>query len=230
MNRTILIVEDEPSIATLLKYNLEKNHFNTVIAYDGEEAIERFEEGEYTLIILDLMLPKLDGMTVCRLIREKNTYVPIIMLTAKEAEYDKIQGLELGADDYLTKPFSPKELLARIHAILRRTENKQDKSYSVMKNGDLSIDLEKYEVFIKGNLIEVTKKEFELLLFLMENRGITISREQLLHSVWDFNFVGDSRMVDVQISNLREKIEVDKKHPVYIKTARGFGYKMEDYT
>lgn len=230
MNRTILIVEDEPSIVTLLKYNLEQHHFDTVIAYDGEEAIERFQEREYVLIILDLMLPKLDGMAICKSIRAINKSVPIIMLTAKDAEHDKVEGLELGADDYLTKPFSPKELLARINAILRRTEINENDDHSMMKNGDIVIDIDRYEVLIKGSLIEVTKKEFELLLFFMKNKGKTISREQLLQSVWDFNFVGDSRMIDVQISNLRDKIEDDKRRPRYIKTARGFGYKMEDYT
>lgn len=229
MNQTILIVEDEPSIVTLLQYNLEQHHFNTVIAYDGEEALQRFKERDYALIILDIMLPKLDGISVCKSIRSINEQVPIIMLTAKNTEHDKIQGLELGADDYLTKPFSPKELLARINAILRRTRKEKTNKFIEMKNGDLIINPKNYEVKFKGDLIEVTKKEFELLLFFMKNKGQIISRENLLQSVWEFDFVGDSRMIDVQISNLREKIEENKRNPLYIKTVRGLGYKMEDY-
>lgn len=229
MNQTILIVEDEPSIVTLLQYNLEQHHFNTVIAYDGEEALQRFKERDYALIILDIMLPKLDGISVCKSIRSINEQVPIIMLTAKNTEHDKIQGLELGADDYLTKPFSPKELLARINAILRRIGKEKTNKFIEMKNGDLIINPKNYEVKFKGDLIEVTKKEFELLLFFMKNKGQIISRENLLQSVWEFDFVGDSRMIDVQISNLREKIEENKRNPLYIKTVRGLGYKMEDY-
>lgn len=230
VNRTILIVEDEPSIVTLLQYNLEKHHFNTVIAYDGEEALQRFNEREYALIVLDIMLPKLDGVSVCTSIRSKDQQVPIIMLTAKNTEHDKVRGLELGADDYLTKPFSPKELIARIHAILRRTEDGKTNQSSEMKNGDLVINPQNYEVKFKEELIDVTKKEFELLVYFMQHKGKTITREILLRSVWNFDFVGDSRMIDVQISNLREKIEENKRSPQYIKTVRGLGYKMEDYT
>jgi len=229
VNRTILIVEDEPSIVTLLQYNLEKLHFNTVTAYDGEEALQRFNEREYALIVLDLMLPKLDGVSVCKSIRSIDQQVPIIMLTAKNTEQDKVRGLELGADDYLTKPFSPKELIARIHAILRRTEKGKPHPSSEMKNGDLIINPQNYEVKFKEKLIDVTKKEFELLLYFMQHKGEIITREILLQSVWNFDFVGDSRMIDVQISNLREKIEENKRNPQYLKTVRGLGYKMEDY-
>jgi len=230
LNRTILIVEDEPSIVTLLKYNLEQKGFRTDVAYNGEDGMERFKEKEYDLIVLDLMLPKMDGMTVCKSIRKINQQIPIIMLTAKDAEYDKIHGLEMGADDYLTKPFSPKELIARINAILRRTENKNTKQTSKLEIGELVIYPQKFEAFLKGELLELTRKEFELLVYLTQYKGEILSREQLLNSVWEFDFVGDSRIVDVQVSHLREKIEEDTKNPLYIKTVRGFGYKMEDPT
>ena len=230
MNRTILIVEDEPSIVTLLKYNLEQKGFQTDVAYNGEDGMERFKEKEYDLIVLDLMLPKMDGMTVCKSIRKINQQIPIIMLTAKDTEYDKIHGLEMGADDYLTKPFSPKELIARINAILRRTENKDTKQTSKLEIGELVIYPQKFEAYLKGKLLELTRKEFELLVYLTQYKGEILSREQLLNSVWEFDFIGDSRIVDVQVSHLREKIEEDTKNPLYIKTVRGFGYKMEDPT
>ncbi len=229
LSRTILIVEDEPSIVTLIKYNLEKEGFSTEVALNGEDAIKLAEsKPEIDLIVLDLMLPKIDGIEVCKTLRKNNNFVPIIMLTAKDAEYDKIHGLEMGADDYLTKPFSPKELIARINAILRRTNRKlEDKSTSI-KIGELEIFPKKFEAYFQGELLELTRKEFELLVYLAEHKGQILSREQLLSSVWDYDFVGDTRIVDVQVSHLREKIEEDTKHPKYIKTVRGFGYKMED--
>ncbi len=230
MNRTILIVEDEPSIVTLLKYNLEQKGFLTDVAYNGEDGMERFKEKEYDLIVLDLMLPKMDGMAVCKSIRKINQQIPIIMLTAKDAEYDKIHGLEMGADDYLTKPFSPKELIARINAILRRTDETGIKQTSKLELGKLVIYPQKFEAFLKGELLELTRKEFELLVYLTQHKGEILSREQLLNSIWEFDFVGDSRIVDVQVSHLRDKIEEDTKKPLYIKTVRGFGYKMEDPT
>lgn len=230
MSQTILIVEDEPSIVTLLKYNLEQQNFLTDVAYDGEEAIELFKINDYDLIILDIMLPKMDGMKVCKAIRTINKHIPIIMLTAKDSEYDKIQGLEIGADDYLTKPFSPKELLARIQAILRRMGNVPIKEAEILKNGDITIYPQQYNVYFKGALLELTKKEYELIVYLTEHKGEILSREQLLNAVWEFDFVGDSRIVDVQVSHLREKIEENTRKPSYIKTVRGFGYKMEDHT
>ena len=177
------------------------------------------------------MLPKMDGIEVCKTLRMNQNFVPIIMLTAKDAEYDKIHGLEMGADDYLTKPFSPKELIARINAILRRTElqtNEENNEAASINIGDLEIYPKKFEAYFKGELLELTRKEFELLVYLAEHKGQILSREQLLSSVWDYDFVGDTRIVDVQVSHLREKIEEDTKHPQYIKTVRGFGYKMED--
>lgn len=230
MNRTILIVEDEPSIVTLIKYNLEKEGFETEVALNGEDAIEIAEANpDIDLVVLDLMLPKMDGIEVCKTLRKNNNFVPIIMLTAKDAEYDKIYGLEMGADDYLTKPFSPKELIARINAILRRTEHKaEDESSSIIKVGDIEIHPKKFEAYFKGEVLELTRKEFELLVYLAEHKDQILSREQLLSAVWDYDFVGDTRIVDVQVSHLREKIETDTKHPQYIKTVRGFGYKMQD--
>lgn len=232
MSRTILIVEDEPSIVTLIKYNLEKEGFTTEVAMNGESAIKIAESNpEIDLIVLDLMLPKMDGIEVCKTLRMNQNFVPIIMLTAKDAEYDKIHGLEMGADDYLTKPFSPKELIARINAILRRTElqtNEENNEAASINIGDLEIYPKKFEAYFKGELLELTRKEFELLVYLAEHKGQILSREQLLSSVWDYDFVGDTRIVDVQVSHLREKIEEDTKHPQYIKTVRGFGYKMED--
>lgn len=231
MKRNILIVEDEPSIVTLIKYNLEKAGFLTEVAYDGEEAIERTKEHSYDLIVLDLMLPKMDGMEVCKSIRKNNDYIPILMLTAKDNEYDKIYGLEMGADDYLTKPFSPKELIARINAILRRTERKPENAAPlILEVGDIEVHPDRFEAYFKGEPLELTRKEFELLVYLINHKNQILSREQLLSSVWDYDFVGDTRIVDVQVSHLREKIEEDTKNPLYIKTVRGFGYKLEDPT
>ncbi|MBO1004504.1 response regulator transcription factor [Pseudogracilibacillus auburnensis] len=230
MERSILIVEDEPSIVTLIKYNLEKAGFMTEVAYNGEEAIEKTQKNKFDLIVLDLMLPKMDGMEVCKTIRQNNDYIPILMLTAKDDEYDKIYGLEMGADDYLTKPFSPKELIARINAILRRTDRSTDYETPELKVGDLEVHPERFEAYFKGELLELTRKEFELLVYLAKHKGQILSREQLLNSVWEYDFVGDTRIVDVQVSHLRDKIESDTKNPVYIKTVRGFGYKMEEPT
>ena len=229
MERTILIVEDEPSIVTLIKYNLEKAGFLTDVAYNGEDAIKKTEENKFDLIVLDLMLPKMDGMEVCKTIRKNNNYIPILMLTAKDDEYDKIYGLEMGADDYLTKPFSPKELIARINAILRRTEQRTENAAPlVLEVGDIKVHPDRFEAFFKGDLLELTRKEFELLVYLIQHKGQILSREQLLSSVWEYDFVGDTRIVDVQVSHLRDKIETDSKNPTYIKTVRGFGYKLED--
>ncbi|MEI3614337.1 response regulator transcription factor [Pseudogracilibacillus sp. SO30301A] len=231
MERTILIVEDEPSIVTLIKYNLEKAGFLTDVVYNGEDAIKKVEKSTFDLIVLDLMLPKMDGMEVCKTIRKNNNYIPILMLTAKDDEYDKIYGLEMGADDYLTKPFSPKELIARINAILRRTEQRSENvAPLVLEVGDIKVHPDRFEAFFKGDPLELTRKEFELLVYLIQHKGQILSREQLLSSVWEYDFVGDTRIVDVQVSHLRDKLETDSKNPTYIKTVRGFGYKLEDPT
>lgn len=225
--KKILIVDDEPSIITLLKYNLEAAGYQVFTATDGRQALHTVQQTPVDFIILDITLPYIDGIEVCRKIRQLNLDTPILMLTARDTEYDKIIGLELGADDYMTKPFSPREVLARIKAILRRTEKAITQSNDILTLNNLTIDTQRYEVTLSGQLIDLTPKEFELLVFLAKNRGRILSREQLLSQVWDFDFTGETRIVDVHIGHLREKIETDTKKPQYIKTVRGFGYKFE---
>ncbi|AUJ26015.1 DNA-binding response regulator [Virgibacillus dokdonensis] len=228
MNEKILIVDDEKSIVTLLNFNIEKAGFVTDVAYDGYEAVQKAQSNSYDLIVLDLMLPEMDGMDVCRYLRNNQINTPILMLTAKDEEFDKVLGLELGADDYLTKPFSPKEVVARIKAILRRAKRVEKSNFSFIQVGDLTVFPERYEAEMAGKVITFTRKEFELLYYLAKNKGKVISRDQLLSGVWDYDFVGDTRIVDVHVSHLRDKIEPDSKKPVYIKTVRGLGYKLED--
>lgn len=227
--KKVLIVDDEESIVTLLKYNLEKEGYETDIAYDGETALKKAEEEErFTVILLDLMLPKMDGFEVCKNLRQNKNYTPIIMLTAKDELYDKVLGLEFGADDYLTKPFSPKEVIARIRAIVRRIEIPVEKIEKDIRIGKITIYPEKYEVEVDGQIVFFTRKEFELLLYLAQHKGSVLSRDRLLNAVWNYDFAGDTRIVDVHISRLREKIEENTRTPIYIKTIRGLGYKMED--
>lgn len=228
MSKRILIVDDEESIVTLLKYNMENSGFETDVAYNGQDAINKAESSMYDLIVLDLMLPEIDGMEVCRTLRMNQVNTPILMLTAKDEEFDKVLGLEMGADDYLTKPFSPKEVIARVKAILRRSQLSNNTGFHVLKIGELRIYPERYEAEMNNNIITFTRKEFELLYHLAKHKGKVISRDQLLSSVWDYDFVGDTRIVDVHISHLRDKIEPNSKKPVYIKTVRGLGYKMEE--
>ncbi|MER2063470.1 MAG: response regulator transcription factor [Alkalibacterium sp.] len=235
--KKVLVVEDEQSIAKLLQYNLEKEGYDVDVAMDGQEGLDRALENSYTIILLDLMLPTKDGMDVCRELRREKIDTPIIMLTAKDSEIDKIVGLEIGADDYITKPFSPREVIARIKAILRRVDkqadNKQDASIpdeEELTFGEVTIYPENYEVLVRGEKVDFTPKEFELLLYLTRHANRVLSREQLLLAVWDYDFSGETRIVDVHISHLREKIEQDPKSPHYIKTARGFGYKFEAKT
>ena len=225
MENRILVVDDEKPIVDILKINLEKNGYKVICAYDGEMAIEKAFSEEPDLILLDVMLPKTDGFSVCKKIREKSS-VPIIMLTAREEEVDKVLGLELGADDYMTKPFSLRELMARVKANLRRTQTaiSADSGNDIMTFGDLTIDTEKYEVRKKDNIISLTFREFELLKFLATRQGKIFSREQLLNKVWDYEFYGDVRTVDVTIRRLREKIEDNPSLPTYIITKRGVGY------
>lgn len=226
--KKLLVVDDEPSILTLLKFNLEQSGFEVLTADNGNDALDIATSENLSLIVLDLMLPGMDGMDVCKTLRQEKINTPILMLTAKDDEFDKILGLELGADDYMTKPFSPREVVARVKAILRRSnlivaEAKDE----VIKIGELEIHPDKYMVLFKGEQLVLTPKEFELLLYLSNHRGKVLSRDQLLNGVWDFHYDGDTRIVDVHISHLREKIEVDTKQPEYIRTIRGFGYKME---
>ncbi|MEY8291513.1 response regulator transcription factor [Carnobacteriaceae bacterium 52-44] len=230
--KKVLIIEDEQSILKLLSYNLEQEGYVVESAMDGQEGLNMALENVYDIILLDLMLPSKDGMDICREIRQEKIEVPIIMLTAKDTEIDKILGLEIGADDYITKPFSPREVVARMKAIFRRY--KQSESSVKSRNdeemiavGEIEIYPEKYEVFVRGELIELTPKEFELLLYLARRTGRILSREQLLNAIWNYDFAGETRIVDVHVSHLREKIEEDTKKPEYIITARGFGYKLE---
>ncbi len=226
--KKLLVVDDEPSILTLLKFNLEQSGFEVLTAENGNDALEIATNEDLTLIVLDLMLPGMDGMDVCKTLRQEKINTPILMLTAKDDEFDKILGLELGADDYMTKPFSPREVVARVKAILRRTNLvTAEAKDEVIKIGELEIHPDKYMVMFKGEQLVLTPKEFELLLYLANHRGKVLSRDQLLNGVWDFHYDGDTRIVDVHISHLREKIEADTKQPVYIRTIRGFGYKME---
>ncbi|GIO27801.1 response regulator transcription factor [Ornithinibacillus bavariensis] len=230
MNEKVLIVDDEASIVTLLKFNLEKAGFVTDVAYDGLEAIRKTDKNNYDFIILDLMLPEMDGIEVCKQLRRNKIDTPVLMLTARDEEFDKILGLEIGADDYLTKPFSPKEVIARIKAILRRTTTSSINPTTRIKIGDLIIYPERYEAEKDEEVLAFTRKEFELLYYLAKNKDRVLSRDQLLSAVWDYDFVGDTRIVDVHVSHLREKIEPNTKKPIYIKTIRGLGYKMEDPT
>jgi two-component system, OmpR family, alkaline phosphatase synthesis response regulator PhoP len=229
MSKKVLVVDDEQSIVTLLTYNLEQAGFTVVTANDGEEAIEKVASEQPAFIILDLMLPKLDGVEVCKQLRQQKVMTPILMLTAKDDEFDKVLGLELGADDYMTKPFSPREVVARVKAILRRTQlsNGEMETKDQIVIGDLKIFPESYEAYFRGERLELTPKEFELLVYLAKHKGRVLTRDQLLSSVWNYDFAGDTRIVDVHISHLREKIEQDTKKPVYIKTIRGLGYKLE---
>lgn len=222
----ILIVDDEESITTLIDYNLNQEGYQTVVAHDGETALKLAEKENFNLILLDLMLPNMSGIEVCQRLRDLGHKVPIIMLTAKSEEDDKITGLDVGADDYITKPFSPKELNARIRAVLRRSGQHEDQKSLIMFN-DIEINVETYEVFKNGRPVEFTKKEFELLLYLAKRINKPVKREVLLQDVWDFDFIGDTRIVDVHISHLREKLEDEPKRPKLIKTVRGIGYKLE---
>jgi two-component system alkaline phosphatase synthesis response regulator PhoP len=234
MSKNILVVDDEESILTLLQYNLKQSGYDVHTAMDGEEALKKAVEHAPDLIVLDLMLPKLDGIEVCKQLRQQKLMIPILMLTAKDDEFDKVLGLELGADDYMTKPFSPREVIARVKAILRRSqasalpESDIEEDVEQVRIGDLRILPEHYEAYFLSEQLELTPKEFELLLYLSRHKGRVLTRDQLLSAVWNYDFAGDTRIVDVHISHLREKIERNTKKPVYIKTIRGLGYKLEE--
>lgn len=232
MAKRILVVDDEPSITKLVSFNLEKAGYDVDTASDGQAALEKVQNTHPDLIVLDLMLPKVDGLEVCKRLRQENNHIPVIMLTAKDEELDRVLGLELGADDYVTKPFSPRELVARVKAVLRRSAIKDaleqgGERQKPLVIGDLVIDVEGYESYVQGKRLELTPKEFELLVYMATHRGRVLSRDQLLNAVWNYDFVGDSRIVDVHVSHLRDKIEPDTRRPLYIKTVRGIGYKFE---
>lgn len=225
-NEKILIVDDEEHIQELIKFNLKQNGYKVICAGDGIEAIEQAKKERPKLILLDVMLPGIDGYDVCKELRKDNSLanIPIIMITAKGEEFDKILGLELGADDYITKPFSVRELVARVKAVLRRSVMQyEDKSFNF---GNISIDFEKHEVNKSGKRIDLTLKEFELLEILSKNKGRVMTREFLLDKIWGYEYVGETRTVDVHIRHLRKKIEDDDKNPKYIQTIRGIGYRF----
>jgi two-component system OmpR family response regulator len=231
-NYKVLIVEDDETLRSVLRYNLIKEGYETIIAGDGVQAVDLARQEKPDLIILDLMLPKMDGLEVCRVLR-KEMIVPILMLTARAEEIDKIVGLEMGADDYLTKPFSMRELLARVRAMLRRTEmmrrtaRDETADLPVIHIGKLEIDPSRHSILKAGQPLELTPKEFDLLVFLARNRGQVFNRDTLLAKVWGYDYAGDTRTVDVHMRWLREKVEDDPDSPKLLITLRGVGYKLE---
>ena len=227
MNEKILLVEDEKTLAKALKFSLEKEGFTVTVAYDGEEALQAVSRDKPQLMVLDLMIPKIDGFEVCRTVR-RDSEIPIIILTAKAEDIDKILGLELGADDYMTKPFNTRELLSRIRAILRRTAQYTFTGNKVVRAGDIEIDLIKHKVSIGGREVSLTAKEYALLSFLASNPGRVFSRDMLLEEIWGYEYCGDARTVDVHIRHLREKIEDHPAEPHYILTVWGTGYKFRE--
>lgn len=229
--KKILVVDDEKPISDIIQFNLSKEGFEVVAAFDGEEALEKFEQENPDLMLLDLMLPKIDGLEVCRQIR-KTSDVPIIMLTAKDSEIDKVLGLELGADDYITKPFSNRELVARVKANLRRVNAapaaKPEENKNEIGVGALTIHEDAYMVTKRGEEIELTHREFELLHYLAKHLGQVMTREHLLQTVWGYDYFGDVRTVDVTVRRLREKIEDTPSHPTWLMTRRGVGYYLKN--
>ena len=231
--KTVLVVDDEKPIVDILVYNLKKEGYNTLEANDGEEAVRLVIEKKPDLVLLDIMLPKMDGLTVCKRIRH-NYNIPIIMLSAKDEEIDKILGLELGADDYITKPFSVRELIARVKANLRKSDNEYNKVVEEAKDngrvpneikvGDLYLDLDKFEVKVRGQVIDLTWREFEVLKYLAQQPGQVVTRETLLEKVWGYEYYGDIRTVDVTVRRIREKIELDTSSPKILITKRSVGY------
>ena len=227
MNKTVLIVEDERPIVEILKFNLKREGYETLEALDGETGLELARTGAPDLILLDVMLPKMNGFDICRTLRDEGRAVPIIMLTAREEENDKVFGLEAGADDYITKPFSMRELLARVKANIRRRNMEaatRVASENLLQQGQLTVDLSAMTVTKAGTTVEVTQKEFDLLACLLATPGKIYSREELMEKVWNYDYFGDMRTVDVTVRRLREKIEDDPGNPRYIRTKRGAGY------
>jgi two-component system OmpR family response regulator len=229
-DKRILIVEDDPTLLSVLEYNLTKEGYGVVTAEDGVQALEIARSNKPDFMILDIMLPKMNGFEVCRILRQE-MIIPILILTAKEDEIDKVVGLDLGADDYMTKPFKMRELLARIRAIFRRTEMTAQKTAdldTLIRIRNIEIDTLRHKATLRGSLLELTPKEFDLLTFLTKNRGIVFGREQLLEKVWGYDYPGDTRTVDVHIRWLRQKIEDDPDAPKFLVTIRGVGYRLEE--
>lgn len=229
MNEKILVVDDEESILELVAFNLTQAGYHTITTKDGLEGLEMARREKPDLIVLDVMLPGLDGLEICRVLR-KETSVPILMLTARKTESDKVIGLDLGADDYLTKPFSPRELIARIKAVLRRGGKEELSGLTGFIRGELVIHPAKHEVFARGEKIDLTYKEFELLKLMASHPGRVFTREYLLERLWDDGIYSDTRTIDVHIRHLREKVEVNPGAPEYIQTVRGLGYKFKEQT
>ncbi|HSE90175.1 MAG TPA: response regulator transcription factor [Candidatus Binatia bacterium] len=227
----ILVVEDEPDIRKLVQYNLTQERFNVLEAEDGEQALKLLQRERPNLVILDLMLPGVSGMELCKLLKQRSetAKLPILMLTAKAGEADRIVGLEMGADDYLAKPFSPREMVARVRAILRRSEAKPaTETAPAYEKGSLKIDFSTYEVFVRGKAVKLTLKEFELLRFLVQNPNRVLNRDQLLDRVWGGETFVTPRTVDVHIRRLRKAVEKDDRKPKWILTVRGVGYKFDE--
>jgi two-component system response regulator RegX3 len=222
----ILVVEDEESFRDALHYMLTREGFDVIIAPNGAEGIRLFDAKNPDLVLLDLMLPEVSGTDVCKYIRSKSS-TPIIMLTAKDTEIDKVVGLELGADDYVTKPFSTRELLARIRAVMRRGGDVEIDSIGAIEGGPIRMDVERHTLTVNGESVPMPLKEFELLEFLMRNSGRVLTRGQLMDRVWGSNYVGDGKTLDVHIKRIRSKIEPDPANPVYLSTIRGLGYRFE---
>ncbi|HEL0247170.1 TPA: response regulator transcription factor [Streptococcus equi subsp. zooepidemicus] len=233
MTKRVLLVDDEEPILRLLDYHLAKEGFMTEMVTDGRTALALAEREPYDFIVLDIMLPQLDGIEVCKRLRAKGSKTPIMMVSAKSDEFDKVLALELGADDYVTKPFSPRELLARVKAILRRTEAEisgdgEERCEPFYMMNQLRLYPERHEVYKDKELLPLTPKEYELLLYLMKHPNMTLTRERLLERIWGYDFGQETRLVDVHIGKLREKIEDNPKAPQYIQTIRGYGYKFKE--
>ena len=227
MPRKILIVDDEHAIVDILRYNLEKNGYETICAYDGTEGLNIARQADPDLMLLDIMLPGTDGFEVCRTLRDEGNNVPIIMITAREEETDKVFGLELGADDYITKPFSMREVVARVRTNIRRASSQAaaaESSGNVIQFREIELDLDRHSVSKNGRELDLTQREYELIKFFMQNPGKVISREELMTQVWQYDYFGDMRTVDVAVRRLREKLEDSPADPVYVLTKRGMGY------
>jgi phosphate regulon transcriptional regulator PhoB len=228
MKATILVVDDEKDILELVSYNLQKEGFHIETSQNGEDALDKIRSDRFDLLILDLMLPGIQGMELCKVLKSDNqtASIPIIMLTAKSEEFDKVLGLEMGADDYITKPFSPRELVARVNAVLRRTGEKPPEDI-LIKIGDLEINTSTYQIKKKGRMITLSATEFKLLLYLVQKKGRVFNRDMLLDAVWKDEAFVEPRTVDVHIRRLRSQIEDDPSNPLYIKTRRGLGYYVD---
>lgn len=222
----VLVVEDEESFSEAISFMLRKEGFEVAVAADGNAALVEFDKGGADIVLLDLMLPGLSGTEVCREIR-KRSKVPVIMVTAKDSEIDKVVGLELGADDYVTKPFSSRELIARIKAVLRRTGEVIEDQSDVIEIGPIRIDVERHAVSVSGEPVKLPLKEFDLLLMLMRNAGRVLTRGQLIDRIWGSDYVGDTKTLDVHVKRIRAKIETDPANPAHLLTVRGLGYKFE---